>query len=266
MKKTTFIGVLLLGTLLAACDNKSRIHSGEESLTAKHLFQGIWLEEGTDYPILQVKGDSIYYYDTNSLPVAFKIIQDSLYLMAGDTSRYHIDRQSEHTFWFHAQADDVVKLYKSDEESNTVWNNLSANAASKPLEKSISTDSVVEFKGVRYRAYTYIHPTRKKVLRSMVNDEGMQIEQVYYDNVMHICVYEGKRCLYDSDIKKQDFGHLFSKEQIEGSILADMVFLGVNKDGFHYQTVLTVPESYVGHLIDLYVSTEGKLTSKLGEH
>ena len=31
------------------------------------------------------------------------------------------------------------------------------------------------------------------------------MDNVYYDNVMHICVYEGKKSLFASDITKQMF-------------------------------------------------------------
>lgn len=85
------------------------------------------------------------------------------------------------------------------------------------------------------------------------------MDNVYYDNVMHICVYEGKKSLYASDITKQMFAQVVSKNFLDQSILSDMQFVGVNKKGFHYQATLSIPESQVCCIANLTVDFEGKL-------
>ena len=37
------------------------------------------------------------------------------------------------------------------------------------------------------------------------SEDGISMDNIYYDNVMHICVYEGKKSLYAKDITKQMF-------------------------------------------------------------
>lgn len=35
-----------------------------------------------------------------------------------------------------------------------------------------------------------------RVIKTTYSEDGISMDNVYYDNVMHICVYEGKRaCL-----------------------------------------------------------------------
>ena len=61
------------------------------------------------------------------------------------------------------------------------------------------------FDGVRYRAYVYINPSQMKVVKTTYSEDGISMDNIYYDNVMHICVYEGKKSLYAKDITKQMF-------------------------------------------------------------
>ena len=59
------------------------------------------------------------------------------------------------------------------------------------------------YKGTRYRGYVYINPSKMKVIKTVYSDEGIGVDNVYYDNVIHICVYEGRNLLYGKDITKK---------------------------------------------------------------
>ena len=76
------------------------------------------------------------------------------------------------------------------------------------------------YKGTRYRGYVYINPSKMKVIKTVYSDEGIGVDNVYYDNVIHICVYEGKKLLYGKDITKKSFRNYFSG----GSIKSDHSF------------------------------------------
>ena len=69
----------------------------------------------------------------------------------------------------------------------------------------IQKDQVVFYKNTRYRGYVYINPSQIKVIRPEYSEEGFKVDNVYYDNVIHICVYEGKNKLFGKDIFKTDF-------------------------------------------------------------
>ena len=93
-------------------------------------------------------------------------------------------------------------------------------------------------------------------------EDGMSIDNIYYDNVMHICVYEGRKSLYASDITKQMLSPYVSADFLSKSLFSDMQFIGVGPSGFHYQASVCIPESFVCNIVDLYVSFKGKLTMK----
>lgn len=204
-------------------------------------------------------GDTIYYADTQSTPVYFKVLKDTLYTYGKDITRYQIDKQSEYSFWFHSLADNIVKLHKSEDPNDTlVFSRKSAEVIPTYTEVT-KKDSVVIYDGVRYRAYVYINPSQMKVVKTTYSDDGISMDNIYYDNVMHICVYEGKKSLYAKDITKQMFVDVIPADFLQQAILSDMNFTGIDRTGYHYQALVCIPESPVCNLVNLTISFNGQL-------
>lgn len=59
-----------------------------------------------------------------------------------------------------------------------------------------------------------------------MSEEGLSVDNVYYDNIIHICVYEGKRSLFAKDITRQMFKHVIPDDFLKWAILSDMDFMG----------------------------------------
>ena len=118
------------------------------------------------------------------------------------------------------------------------------------------------YKNIRYRGYVYINPSKMRVTKTTYSEEGMSVDNVYYDNIIHICVYEGKKLLYGKDIKKQMFADLFSSDFLDQAVLADMKFMGVNSKGYHYQAILNIPETYISGIVNLTIDSDNKLIMK----
>ena len=109
-----YVAISLIAIFLMACTgNKNSYFSEEEKedSNAKEMLQGIWLNDETESPLMRVEGDTIYYADAQSTPIAFKIMRDILYTYGNDTTYYKIDKQGEHIFWFHSITDNVIKLF-----------------------------------------------------------------------------------------------------------------------------------------------------------
>lgn len=261
-KMVKYIALSLALYLLSSCRNGSATRAaayGEEDYMAKEMLQGIWLEEETEAPVMRVEGDTVYYVDARTMPVAFKVVRDTFYTYGNDTSFYKIDKQTEHIFWFHSVTDDVVKLYKSDDPNDSL--SFVRQSWDVPIYTEVTKrDSVVTYNGTRYRAYVYINPSTKKVVKTTYSEEGIGMENVYYDNIMHICVYEGKKSLFASDVTKQMFSEVLPKEILEHTILSDIQFKKVNRNGFYYQAVLAIPESSVSSVAELIIDFDGRLT------
>ena len=257
--------LIVLAVSLASCgSNQSKEVSEKEDLTAKQLLQGVWLDDETDMPLMHIEGDSIYYADPQNAPVSFKIVHDTIYVYGNETVAYKIDRQTEYSFWFHSLADEIVKLHKSENaEDSLVFTNREVEVIPTTPEV-IQKDSIVMYKGTRYRGYVYINPSKMKVIKTSYS-EGISLDNVYYDNVIHICVYEGRQMLYGQDITKKMFADIFPEEFLSQTILADMNFAGVDSKGYHYQATLRIPESSVYNLIDMTIGFDNKLNIKKAE-
>ena len=256
-----YVVISLIVFFSAACSGNKNLYfseQGKEDVNAKELLQGIWLDDETESPLMRVEGDTIYYADVQSAPIAFKIIRDTLYTYGNDTTYYKIDKQAEHIFWFHSITDNIIKLHKS-EDLNDSLSFVRQELVIPTYTEVTRRDSVVIYNGTRYRAYVYINPSKMKVIKTTYSEDGISMDNVYYDNVMHICVYEGKKSLFASDITKQMFDQIVPEDFLTQAILSDTKFVKVDRNGFHYQAVLAIPESLIYSIADMEVSFEGNL-------
>ena len=65
----------------------------KENHEMKAMLQGTWLDEDTETPMICIKGDSLHYMTPGTLPVAFRIIEDSLITYGVEATSYHIEKQ-----------------------------------------------------------------------------------------------------------------------------------------------------------------------------
>lgn len=104
--------IIMLAVALSSCGTPQQKASAlEENKEAKSLLEGIWLDDNTETALLRVKGDTLFYADAATAPVAFKIIGDSLITYGARTNGYKIEKQGEHIFWFHSAVGDVIRLH-----------------------------------------------------------------------------------------------------------------------------------------------------------
>ncbi|MCD8310300.1 MAG: DUF4738 domain-containing protein, partial [Prevotellaceae bacterium] len=164
--------------LVAACASHDKeTPQAAEDFEAKALLQGIWMDEETDMAYMRVEGDSLYYADAQTSPMAFKIIQDSIYIYGNSVTAYKIDRQLEYSFWFHSLLDEVVKLYKSDDPEDSLA--FAGNRRAEPIQmitEVMQKDSIVFYNGTRYRGYVYINPSQMKVYRTSYVGNGISVD------------------------------------------------------------------------------------------
>lgn len=258
IKRSAILIVLVVS--LVSCSNRQNGEvSVKEDLTAKQLLQGIWVNDETEMPLMRIEGDTVYYANPQSAPVPFKVVHDTIYIYSNEPVAYKIDRQTEYSFWFHSLADEVIKLHKSENaEDSLVFTSREVEVISTTPEV-IKKDSIVIYKNTRYRGYVYINPSKMKVFKTSYSENGISVDNVYYDNVIHICVYEGKKMLYGQDITKKMFADIFPAEMLDQAILADMNFMGVDSKGYHYQATLGIPESSVYNLVNMIIGFDNTM-------
>ena len=152
----------------------------------------------------------------------------------------------------------IIRLHKSEDPNDSLAF-VGQEMIIPTYTEVTKRDSVVNYNGNRYRAYVYINPSKMRVVKTIYTEDGISMDNVYYDNVMHICVYEGKKSLFASDITKQMFENVVPADFLIQAILSDTKFVKVDRNGFLYQAVLSIPESSIYSIANLTVSFSGEL-------
>ncbi len=255
--------MLVLVMLFAGCRNSANgSQERKESREAKALLQGVWLNQDTEEVFFKVQGDTVYYPDTVSLPSYFKIVDDTIYI--GTSAGYHISKQSEHLLWFENSNGEAIKLEKQQLDADDVFQRSAP--VIQTLTEVLKRDTVVFLEGQRYHCYTAINPTRYKVVSRQLNDDGIMVDQVYYDNIVHVSVFKGSQQVFSRDIRKQQYAKLVPEEFLANAILNDMIYEFSDGEGFHFNAHLCVPNEATSYVIANIVSRDGRLTTKIKEY
>ena len=259
-----YIAFVIFPFLFSCTGKQAQSVAKNENHEMKVMLQGTWLDDNTESPMLHIKGDSIHYMTPETNPVAFHIIGDSLFTYGTEKTSYHIKKQNEYMLWIQSEMGDIIRLNKAD-ESITSTDFPIQTKASEPTKEVIQKDHVVFYKNVRYRGYVYINPSQIKITRPTYSDEGFKIDNVYYDNIIHICVFEGKNKLFGKDIYKKDFVGVVPEDFLQWAILSDMEFIGVNEKGYQYQATISIPDEISSYVINLSISAKGNIHYALKE-
>ena len=233
----------------------------QEDVAAKALLQGVWQEELTEEVVFRAEGDTIYYPDPSDQPAHFRIVSDSLEV---GTHRYPIVKQTEHLLWFRNQSGDVTKLVKSEEADDTLAFIRQPSEVLMPKDV-VKIDSVVNYDGQRYHWYIAVNPTRYRVTKTVYNGEGVAVDNVYYDNIIHISLYQGSKCLFSRDFKKSMYKGEVSPSFLEQAILGNMQYNLIDSRGVHFDATLCIPDEASCYLVETVIGFDGQLSLKLVE-
>jgi len=259
MKKLLTISLLMVALVACRQNNSSVVSEDKE---AKTMLQGVWVDEESGDVSFKVKGDTIYFADATSMPTYFRIYKDSLYLGYGTS--YGIVKQTEHLFWFKNQNGDLLKLEKGDGTEVGAGEHEAPSVLT--YTHQVKVDSVVNYNGKSYHWYIAINPTKYKVSKRSFNEDGLEVENVYYDNIMHISVFNGANKLFSSDFHKQQYEGLVPENFLEEAILANMEYSHIDADGLHFNATLCIPDGASCYMVESTISYTGVSSMKLVEY
>lgn len=260
MNKLTLLLFVMSAILLSACKGKINEKDKErtEDKQAKALLQGIWVDTDDDDVVFKVKGDTIYYPDSLSQPLNFAIYGDTLEIQSVNASKYAIIKQTSHLFEFKNPNGDIIKLFKGTDPSYELQ-----FQGKKPTvvnqNRIIKRDSIIFCGNERYHTYIQINPTTYKVLKSSYNDDGLEVENIYFDNTIHIGVYKGSTKIFSKDFYKKDFFKFVPKDFLKQSVLSDIVLNNSDNNKIRFQAQLAIPDSYVSYIVNIDIFSDGKI-------
>lgn len=258
MKKLLTIAVLMVVLVGCRQNNSSTLPDDKE---AKAMLQGVWVDEESGDVTFRVKGDTIYFSDATSMPTYFRIYEDSLYLASG--TAYGIVKQTEHLFWFKNQNSDLLKLQKGDDNDVELEH---GSPSVLTYTHQVKVDSVVTYNNTRYHWYIAINPTKYKVTKRTFNDDGLEVENVYYDNIMNVSVFQGANKIYSSDFRKQQYSDFVPASFLDEAIFANMTFSHIDAAGLHFNATLCIPDGATCYMVESTISYTGALSMQLVEY
>ena len=222
---------MLLGGLgmLAGClsPQQNGAEKQDENQEVIQRLQGIWLDDNTEAPLFKIQGDSIYYASQINAPMPFSVHNDTMTVYSAQPIHYFIEECLSYSLRYRTSVGETVSLHKA--ESDTL--SFGTVVPVKVVESEVfEKDSVIFHGGERYRGYSYINPTKKRVTLVSINEEGLPVENIYYDNIIHICVYKGKERLFSKDINKEMFARVVPADFLNNAILSDMDFVKVDEN------------------------------------
>ncbi len=264
MKRVVFLSLVVFSLLFIACSSQQQHASRDhQSWEAKHLLQGIWNDGETEDVIFKMQGDSVFFPDSTSMPAYFFVVDDTLYI--GSSLHYHIEKHTAHLLWFKDIDGKIMKLQKSeDHEDRLVF--VENKPKVQTLTEVLKRDTVVTYKGQRYHLYIAINPTHYKVVHPTLNKDGIPVDNIYYDNIIHLSIFQGAEELYSSDIRKNMFSRKLAAQILGQCVLNDMVFRNIDDQGFHLDASLCIPGNVSCYLIENIISFTGNRSSKLVEY
>lgn len=267
MTKARTIGSAVIATVVACgCGNKALSPGDVRHVDkdAEAMLQGLWVDRETEEAAFTVRGDTIFFPDSTTVPATFYVYGDTLYM---DSARvtYHIVRLSRDIFTFTNQNSDIVSLVKSDSPPRGRDFSYKPPEAP-PVTEQVKSDTVVIHDGTRYHIYTAVNPTTFKVVKTSYNSEGMKVESVFFDNIIHISIFTGTRQLFSRDFKKQMFSHLIPDTFLRQAVLTAIDYCKADSDGFHFNTVVCIPGDAGCYMLDAIISTDGEVTMELMEY
>ena len=256
---SALVAAMFVVPLFLSCSDKAEKNTPERDENAEQMLSGIWLNEDDNSIAFRAENDTVYYPDSTSMPMHFRIMSDTLYLDGSSVITYPIVKQTEHLFMFKNNAGDVVRLVKSnDKDFEEIFDDRQSVSVLNQ-NKVVKTDTAVVYDDNRYHSYTQVNPTSYKVIRSSLNNDGVMVDNVYYDNIVHISIYRLANQIFSKDFSKDSFKKYIPDEFYNQGILSDMKFLKCNSAGFHYNAVLYIPDTMTSFLVHVTVSFDGKL-------
>ena len=264
LKKTlpVLLMTVIATTMLGCHDNAKTSNVPNENKTAKNNLQGIWLDDETEDVVFKVKGDTIYFPDSTSVPVYFRIENDSLVFAGENVLKYKIVKQTAHIFEFVNQNGEDIKLVKTSDSS---YARLFSKRPPVSINqnKLLKNDTVVFYGEDKYHCYVQVNPTSYKVVNTTVNDDGVEVGNIYYDNIIHLAIFKGAAKVFSGDLRKADFSKEVPSRFLQQAVLSDLTFISADKEGIHYFAVLATPNSSISYMVEVVIGFNGHVTKRL---
>lgn len=260
MKSVWHIIILLCILLLSDCNNRRDLAFTEDTKSKKAI-QGIWISEGEEIPSFMIEGDTIFYPDA-AMPAFFWINKDTLYIKGNNVKQYKICAISDDVFRFYNQNDEEVKLVRSTEK-RFFKDFQQRRLYALNIFRTSDNDTLCVVNGIKYECQMRLEPGFERIIKSSYNDDGIEVDNVYLDNVGRLKILVNGALTYVHDFRKQEFSAYIPKELMNKSILRDLQFSHADAFAVYIDAIIGIPDASTFYVVELKIGNDGKLLMRL---
>ncbi|MCR5077030.1 MAG: DUF4738 domain-containing protein [Prevotella sp.] len=254
--------MLMILAVFSSCRNKGTDYKvSHEDKKAKEMLQGLWTDEEGSDPAMLVRGDSIFYPDSASMPVRFWVYQDTLYIQGQHVNGYKIEKQAPHLLKFSNQNGDEVKLVKSGDKA--LRSSFDYHVYAMNTFDEQAQDTVVRTDLGYFESKIRVETTPDRVVKSTYNDDGIEVDNMYLDNVASLTILNHGNPVFAHDFRKQEFQSLIPKNFLSQCILRRMSFTHVDTKALYFDVVIGIPDASTTYVIEVRVTPTGRMSKRL---
>ena len=104
-----------------------------------------------------------------------------------------------------------------------------------------SQDTVIRTDLGYFQSKVHVQTTSDKVVKSTYNDNGVEVDNIYLDNVASLRLYNHGTPVFAHDFRKQEFQSLIPKSFLSRSILRKMYFTHADAKALYYYVIIGIP-------------------------
>lgn len=253
-----------LALLMGSCAGRGGKSTEErQDPEAKRLLQGAWLTADGGEAAFMVRGDSLFYADNTSLPARVWVCGDSLYVQSATVRAYHISKQAEHLLKFDNVYGEEMKLVKADDGASTA-----AFTQARPYAMNLTRvedeDTLAALDGADGTSVSiHTEPASDRMAKSVFNDLGMEVDNMYLDNVSTVSLRSAAGEYFRHDFRKAEFAALVPRDFMSTAILRGVEYAGRDARAVYLSASIGVPDAETCYVAEIKVTPDGRYTTRL---
>lgn len=256
------LALLALCLLAASCAQPTGADTEQhQDQEAKRLLQGIWANADGGDAVLFVRGDSLFFADDTSQPARLWVYQDSLYIQASHLRQYLITKQAEHLLKFQNANGEEIKLTKDGDQTLTAPF-LKPRDYALNLTRVTETDTTTTDRTPAVRCCIHTEPASDIVVKSVYNEIGLEVDNIYLDNLSKVSLYAAGNQYFQHDFRKGEFAKHVPRDFMERSVLRSVEYNQADSAAVFLNAIIGIPDAETCYVVELRIDNKGHLTQQ----
>ena len=174
---------------------------------------------------------------------------------------YKILKQTNAFFSFNNQNGDEVNLFRSSNKD--LMASFGYHVYAMNLFDKSGSDTIVSTDMGFYDCQIRTCTTSERVIKSTYNDNGIEVDNAYLDNVSTLTLRSRDSVVYKHDFLKQEFSNYIPRDFIAHCILRNLEFDRADRKALFFNATIGIPDASSGYVVEVRITPDGKMSKRL---